>query len=294
MALGMSVADLSEHIHIGSHNKHKVCSSFLISLSRFDCLLHLLTSLIGTFNVFHLEQRSPRFPNSVFIFGDMNSGDFEPVGSCFAISDRHLLTAQHNMNNRRATNYAIAMTVSRSKAEQVITDPILPIRVRVLYYNTSMDYAVLILEDISLRALEWIPVSIARVEFDTDLKVFHCPVGLFTSDNCDSVSVFSEWVKTARCTAHHIPCNRGLFAGSSGSPFITRAGYVVGMHVESINQQIDNLDVQGLTVTDALEIVSDTVNSNAHNHASLSSALCIGLCPQLLKCLKTLGIQLHN
>jgi len=237
---------------------------------------------------------SPRYPNSVFIFGDFASGSFEPVGSCFAVSERHLLTAQHNMHNRRATNYGIAMTVSRSKGGQVMTDPILPYRVRVLYYNASMDYAILILEDASLPPLEKVPVSIARVEFDTDLKVFHCPVGLFTSESSDSVSVFTGWVKTSRCTAHHIPCSGGLFAGSSGSPFITRAGYVVGMHVESINEQIDNLNVKGLDVTDALEIVSDTVNSNAQNHASLSSALCVGLCPQLVKCLRTLGIQLHN
>jgi hypothetical protein len=73
------------------------------------------------------------------------------------------------------------------------------------------------------------------VEADTDLKVFRMPVRLFTEGSISDLSVFTKWMKSATPTAHNIPCSGGLFAGSSGAPFVSREGFCVGMHVESIN-----------------------------------------------------------
>jgi hypothetical protein len=154
-----------------------------------------------------------------------------------------------------------------------------------------MDYVILKLADSDIGAdLLPIPISIRPVEADTDIKVFHCPVGLYNDDAIEDLSVLTVWVKSAQPTRHHIICSGGLFAGSSGAPFVVREGFVIGMHVESINSQ-------ALIPNDAynsLEIISETVNSNSHSHASLSRALVFGSCKKLVAELEIVGVELRK
>jgi hypothetical protein len=156
-----------------------------------------------------------------------------------------------------------------------------------------MDYAILQLDDTGADLIP-IPISIRAVDSDTDLKVFHCPVGLFTDGNQSDVTVFTGWVKSGRPTRHHIPCNGGLFSGSSGGPFVTREGYAVGMHIESINSARGVESSYTGNPQTNFDILSSSCNSNANNHASISSALCLGSCRKLVTVLRSITTNLDE
>jgi hypothetical protein len=207
-----------------------------------------------------------------------------------------------NEKNRK-DGYAFTVSISRhltSGAHQMVHG----VRdAQILYYNSVMDYA--IIEDKSgSNDLTPIPISIRVVDTDVDLKVFHCPVALFNDEDFGDLTVYTSWVKSAKPTKHHSPCSGGLFAGSSGAPFVTRDGFVVGFHVESINsaRAIETPQLQAKLATgvtadlnDAIELVSETVNSNSRVHASLCRALCIGSCSKLVETIeRVLRIPIHR
>jgi hypothetical protein len=100
-------------------------------------------------------------------------------------------------------------------------------------------------------------------------------------------------VRSGPLTKHHISCVGGLFAGSSGAPFITREGKVVGFHVESVNEseEIDATTFTTLTYDEKFELISDTVNSNAGVHSSLCASLNISKCKKLREALNDIGIR---
>lgn len=126
-----------------------------------------------------------------------------------------------------------------------------------------------------------------------NLRVYHCPVDTFNDEHVEDLSPFCEDVKTARPTAHHVACNVGLFGGSSGGPFISRRGGAIGMHVESVSaaRDIDTTAIAFMpAVSDAIEILSETVNSHANGHASFSRAVLFRTCPKLIDALHQLGI----
>lgn len=100
---------------------------------------------------------------------------FEPVGTCFAMSGRYLLTVVRLDSG--------ADTVSRLPNGSVS----LPRS----YLRVTMDYA--IVEDVSgEEPLAPMPISLRLTEPDTHFKVFHCPVGLFNDGYAIDVSVFTK------------------------------------------------------------------------------------------------------
>lgn len=149
------------------------------------------------------------------------------------------------------------------------------------HFNAQMDYAILV--NISNGTdLVPIPISITPPEPDQDLKVFHCPVSLFNDGIVNSLSFFSLWLKASRPSKHHVMCHGGLSQGSSGAPFVTKSGEVIGMQVESVNGVIDSPSIADLDIPAAVELISESVVSLINNHASYCQALLFGRCPNLL------------
>lgn len=191
------------------------------------------------------------------------------------------------MDGIRKTNYAFALTCVRMRGK--IYCPSGFFAAEVVFYNTDMDYA--LLRSVQKKDLIPIPLSIAPVESDVDIKVFHVPIDDFNDRvEDDSLCVFTRWTKSTLPTRHHMKCDGGMFAGSSGAPFVLRNGRAIGFHCESINskREIDKEDA------DNAEIISATVNSHAYNHASFSRALLIGSCEKLVELLRKLGVVLHD
>jgi hypothetical protein len=190
--------------------------------------------------------------------------------------------------------YNIALTLSRrtranGQMPVIRAEGLRP--VRVMFYNSQMDYSILELQD-NGADLAPIPIWTGNIEQDTDLKVFYSPIGMFLDSSADdTLSVFTNWVKTGRPTAHHVKCTGGLFSGSSGSPYVTRNGFVVGIHLESASERrIVEIDFERHTDRQAIEIISQSHNSNANCHASLTNALLIYRCTKLRQQLQELRI----
>jgi hypothetical protein len=230
---------------------------------------------------------SPRYPDSVFVLCDADN--LNPVGTCFAISPQYLISCQHFMNGR-ILKYLIASVVV--KRDGVISFARDHAKVKVVRYNTAMDYAVLQLQDANL-SLTPIPISLEPVAPDIDLKLFHCPVAAFLDNSNADVGVLTKWTKSGYKTNHHLVCDGGAFRGSSGAPYVLRNGFAVGIHVESINEAetLSGANVRALTsFDDQIEMISDTVNSNASNYAAMSSVLLFSCCPKLIEYLHSIGV----
>jgi hypothetical protein len=225
----------------------------------------------------------------VFVLCDTEAFNFEPVGTCFAISPTHLLSCQHFMRGR-ALNYLIATVVEKKNGN--ITFPYGTYCVKVVRFNKIMDYAILEVQDIGVNFIP-IPISLEPVISDTDLKLFHCPIAQFNDISSANVGVLTRWLKSGYSLKHHMTCEIGAFKGSSGAPYVLRDGRAVGIHVESFSEtkQLDDDDVNALQeVNEQIEIISDTVNSNAENYSSLSTVLLIHKCPKLIDLLVEFGI----
>jgi hypothetical protein len=200
---------------------------------RYYRLLNIPDDLIG-----FCWLASPRYPYSVFIFGDTSTGVFQPCGTCFAVTSELLITCQHNMHGRRLTDYAFTLVCERKDGVIYCHGGLF--RARVDRYNVDMDYALLV--SVDKNDLTPIPLSIRPVEADRDLKVFHMPIDDFNDVEADdSLSVHTKWVKSTFPTAHHMKCSGGLYAGSSGSPFVMRDGRAVGFFCESISREAERM-----------------------------------------------------
>jgi hypothetical protein len=227
---------------------------------------------------------SPRYDHSVFVLCDGDSVGSAPVGTCFAISARHLLTCYHNLTNEKTYNIAEVV----EKTNGVLSFSIGKHSVTVVRQNKKADWAILKVDDDSL-ILAPIPISEEKIGMDVDLKVFHCPVGIFNDCNTEQVSVGTRWTKSFTPTCHHVKVDFELFKGSSGAPFVLRNGCVVAFHQESYSEANETVELSDST-SDNVEMFSDTINSNVHSHGSLSSGILIMSHPTLVTALTSLNI----
>ena len=231
---------------------------------------------------------SPRYPDSVFAIFDTVANGGDAVGTCFSVSPKYLISCQHFMKGNHL-NYRIALTAERSQAGG-ITFPAGIMDVKVYRRNKDMDYAILELKAEPYNLVP-IPISIDPVVADTDVKVFHFPVAEFNDTSTNVVGPYTQWIKTSIPTAHHIPCGGpGLYRGSSGAPFVSRSGSVVGIHMEAASEAAEVNFAAEMDVDSKIDVISNTVNSNANVHGSRNTALQIGKCDELVTILRKLGI----
>lgn len=203
---------------------------------------------------------------SVFILGNINNNHnhnhnhnnhnnkFEAIGTCFAISERYLMTACHNLIPGVVT-YTIASSLMRERIHNnnrrnradnrntVINIADLTTtaydcrKVIVTHYSNKMDYA--ILKDISNEPmdLKFIPISLHPIQPGRDIAVLHCPIFHFNHIYMSLLSFFIEWVTSSTPTKHHLICRGGVSKGSSGSPFVITRG-AIGMYLERADGEI--------------------------------------------------------
>ena len=260
---------------------------------------------------------SPRYPDSVFIFGPLMNNNLQPTGTCFIISDRYLLTAQHNVTKNsngdwNTDGYGIALVVD-------IQEPLIEFHiVTIKYYNIEYNYAILELvgQPFSGDRVS-IPISIDcdngndKIQHNTDFKVFHIPILDYQCQVINSISAYTAWGKTVYTNKrdtreHYIYGNISLYKGSSGTPFVLRNGSVFAMYVENksciptdITITVMNKGVDGSNVADSGDEddndsdISD-ISSTYSDAPVLNKSRCCGLyfknCPPLIEQLFELGI----
>lgn len=141
---------------------------------------------------------SPRYERSVFVLCDSVANGQGSIGTCFAVSNKHILTCYHNLledqQGNPEPNYSIALSVERSNTNQLLFPEGYEV-VRLRYRNKNADWAILELIGNS-DFTEIIPVSLDHVPSDTDVKVFHCAVGPFHNEEEEILSCDTVWAKT--------------------------------------------------------------------------------------------------
>lgn len=220
-----------------------------------------------------------------------------PIGTCFVISNRHLLTCYQNLLEDQQGNpeqhYTIALSVERSRTNHVLFSEGYR-QVKLRYQNKNADWAILeLLGDPSFPEIIPVSLDLNPVPSDTDVKVFHCAVGPFNDEEEEILSADIAWAKTMRGTAHHLRCNRRFYRGSSGAPVVLRNGSVVAFHQESNNEARklpSGQTLDQMTTDDAWDLVSDVPNSVASSYSANARAIEISKCPHLVQKLRDLGI----
>ena len=208
----------------------------------------------------------------------MREGEFIPTGTCFAVSDRYLLTAQRNMDKKRLVGYGIASSVSKTNGVEDIPEDFHFVDINC--FNVLSDWAIVELSG-SPFTEQTVPIPITTVEVktDTDFVVFHMPISDYMFRGNDGISLFAAWMRTAKPRKHHVEGNGSLFKGSSGAPFVLRNGRAFAMHLESRNEVIR---------------VYDGRRDDAEVHPSRCSGLYFKTCPELLRRLLELGVRTIN
>jgi len=233
------------------------------------------------------SQVSPRFPDSVFVLCDKTYNSISsPCGTAFAISPRHVLTCAHNLRKGNVKRYFIALMVTRNGSVQY-PNGFHEVELKGRCYETDWAILELISKSVSLKFIEIFRGD--SIEVESDIKVYHAPVSFFNTQQNDMLCANPDWVKYWRCTRHHVCVSKGLFSGSSGSPFLLRNGQVVGMHQESHNEAVD-IDEPSLKkriiakddVWDVITVVSDSVISSGRVHASMAQGLWLSKCTSLM------------
>jgi hypothetical protein len=238
---------------------------------------------------------SPRYEQSIYVFCDSIRRGGTPVGTCFAISERHVMTCYHCLAKtcpaaKLLKIYSITFSVERIRRTELLEFETQR-DVRLRYYNELSDYA--ILEVVGPENLpEFIPISVEEVRSDTDVKIFYCPVGIFRDGGDRILGVNTVWAKTLKGTKHHLRCNAGLYRGSSGAPVVLRNGSVVAFHQESGSEAriLNTQELEQMDLGEATELISETVNSVATAYTATSYAVEIRKCRQLVEILRNEGI----
>lgn len=176
-----------------------------------------------------------RYPDSVFISGDTDTGACRP----WALA----LPFPHNTCSPVTTCNRITVL----DMESLLMSPGDPERQRFLRDNRApFAFASSALEiDNNTFDLQPIPISLEEVALDMEMKVFHCPVDTFNYGRLKDLPVSVAWITTAQPTAHQVACQAHLYRGSSGGPFISRTGGAVGILLAPLKTLTQQLSLPG-------------------------------------------------
>ena len=210
---------------------------------------------------------TPRLQESVYILFTYVSSVWRPVGTAFAISSRHVLTARHCILDDKSNVPSIC--IARCCTSSEIFAPI-----RMLIHSSSIenDWAILILEGemadnfpsfLDIATVDRLP------EKDAEVRALFAPISLMLEGSMLSLEIsvenysrithyglnsplttFDEFKGLSLSTVNSAPNFRqnpdavllnvsgGLTGGSCGSPYIDRSGFVVAMHLFSANESV--------------------------------------------------------
>ena len=172
--------------------------------------------------------------------------DLVATGTAFVVSKRSVLTAYHNVGSTKkhyAASWFLVNGLERSNTGDVTTTDGVTVPVKIVAYCRKSDWVLLSRTDLlEFDAGDVVPICASenvpsRVDEPT-IKIYHCPVGLFNSEEIDAVMSVTVATKISMLTGHSLFFQIGLFAGSSGALVTLTDGSAIGMHIEGINSAI--------------------------------------------------------
>lgn len=244
------------------------------------------------------------------------------LGTCFAVTKRHLLTACHVLFEDETSLFDVksgkavpgkALIISRSggKVDSKVSFPN-PMEVRVLRLSEEYDWALLELVDPSLTFPAFFSLcgksELPQLIVETvDLKAFFAPIGYFRQSLVTDLAIWpDEYHRVLQYDRNdtNIVVSGGLYLGCCGCPYVNRAGKVVAMHLASDNEGQNVSLVKPVSTragaattaapTSAVETVVDTVTNMAAVYASTRVGVVLANVPEVLELVNIENAKVEN
>jgi hypothetical protein len=198
-------------------------------------------------NNFHSSakrRQSPPYNGKVFIIATLleETVDIELLGTCFAITSKHILTAYHNLViNSTLRERCIISEIARKVGEKDVLDE-KNFEVKYVSGDPINDWAILELTDPSQKFNEFI--SLCKIDdlpnpttTTEGLKSFYAPIATYRRNAFYELRIWTDdYANVLQYDGNKILMPGGLVRGSCGAPYINHQNEVVAMHLSSIHE----------------------------------------------------------
>lgn len=233
------------------------------------------------------------------------------LGTSFAVTKKHLLTARHvlceddyvtplfDVTSGNARSGAFVISRNGKKVGSKVSCPS-PMAVRVIHSNIEHDWALLELVDPSLKFDAWFKLcqqnELPQLDTETvDLKAFFAPIGQYKRKMVNDLGIWpDDYHRVLQYDRNEtqIVVDVGLYRGSCGSPYVNSREKVVAMHLGSDNEGENVSLVKPVrkaaksasvaTLTDTMDSVIDQVTDMASVYASTRIGVVLANVPDLM------------
>jgi hypothetical protein len=171
----------------------------------------------------------------------------ELLGTAFAVTKSHVITAHHNIHDEQSGSLfpGSLYICRRVEKRSSYIDFIQPIKLKYVVGNVDEDWAIMEIEDKSNTFLHGMPLCPASdlpdltMNEHAKLKTYHAPIGQFLSNGFTDGEIWCENYKQILQYDRRgavILVDGGLYRGSCGGPYIDHQGRVVAMHLSSMHE----------------------------------------------------------
>ena len=239
------------------------------------------------------QQKHRNVAEAVFVLYRGSDDKAEAIGTAFAISEKLLLTACHNVVTQSqsdgvSNNVTLDLKVASGlkRIGNAIASEETGKLVKVHKYCVDVDWACLTLADSERSTFSsFIPLATDSSDMPPrgsteKLYIYHCPVSLFLEDIAmDTCHVMVKEASLGIIGEKTLSFQNGAFPGSCGGPYIFR-NKAVALHTESTSttktaedirdERTDQGRKRKLTPLQVVEMVADSCVSS---HTSLGSGI---------------------
>jgi len=173
------------------------------------------------------------------------------LGTAFAITKNHVVTACHNLVGDDgitfldANRYGTFQIDTRAMKQGEISIFPSALNLKVIRSDTSADWAILEVLDSSRMFPSYLPIcpveSLPQPHINEreELKSYHAPIGYYSRNAILELEIWSDpYQRVLQYDQHHtlILVAGGLYRGSCGAPYVNHDGLVVAMHLSSSHE----------------------------------------------------------
>lgn len=171
------------------------------------------------------------------------------LGTAFAVTHRHVVTAFHNLldsdedwNSMPGSMFDICRQVIKKADKQCFETPI---TVKYVLGDPTLDWAILEIVDVALKFSGFIPLCPISdlpkplVSEREELKTYYAPIGQYLTNSFHSCQIWCDRYKPVLQYDRNnevICLDGGLYRGSCGAPYVDHGGRVVAMHLSSMHE----------------------------------------------------------
>jgi hypothetical protein len=257
--------------------------------------------------LFVVRRDSHKYLKQVFVLGfvphpspDVVSPALELIGTAFAITKRHVVTAGHNLldpdtNEKLLGNWSIARKATKKNGRYVFPAPI-AVTIKLLGQDEDgADWAILEVDDSNHYFESYLPICkepfLPKTEAENEkLKAFYAPIGTFKTNGFVDLHIWPDdyqQVLQYDKEGTVILVTTGLYKGSCGGPYVSKAGLAVALHLSSMHEgkNISIVKKRKRNVAELNEAVIQLVEAStdmADVHESIREGLVLARVPQIV------------